>query len=151
MTHVRLLGVMDVEQAVDLVYEAHHSALMSRGLALNSGIMARTMAQSISTPERCPCFVHEDGLKLTGMLFGMVYDTWFVDHKWFEERVFYIRPEYRTYALAKAYIKALEEWCKEQSIKQIELNNASTRDPRMNLFYRRLGYSHVNTTHAKRL
>lgn len=151
MTHVRLLGPHDVKQAVDLLYEAGSHAAYGSGLQLDGQIVSRAMTASISRPEYCPCFVHEDGDILTGVLFGVVVDTWFKDERWFEEKLFYIRPKYRTYPLARAYVGALEEWCRENGIRCIEVSNASSRDPRLDRLYKRLGYSHVNTVHAKRL
>lgn len=153
MIHVRLIGEEDVPQVVDLIYEIRSQArYAAQAGPLNEYRMSNIVLRSITQPEEAPCFVHDvDGGRLGGLLFGFVVPTFFNDERWFEERAFYVRREYRSLAVARAYVRTLEEWCREQGIRCIELGNAFTMDPRMLQLYKRMGYEQVNTTHARRL
>jgi GNAT superfamily N-acetyltransferase len=148
---IRLMQESDIEQVVGLMYEINSLAQYSRGLRLNQPLLSKIMVSSLTKPSIAPCFLHFDDDVAVGILFGFVVDTFFDDQRWFEERVFYIREGYRTYPLARAFIKTLEKWCREQGVARIEVGNGFLQEPRIAKLYERLGFHPVNTTHAKRL
>lgn len=143
----------DITQVVDMVYDVVAQAAYTYGTSsLSPTAMSSAMFRSITTPEHMPTFIHEmPNGKLSGMLFGVVDDTMFTGERWFYERVFYIRPEYRTYARARAYIATAIEWCRENDVALVEMGNGVTLDSRLDKLYGRMGFRKVNTLHAKRI
>lgn len=151
--HVRLINEADAVQIVDLMYEIHGRAVYVRGHSkLNPDRVGDVIVWSLRNPHSAPCFVNEaqDG-RLTGMLYGTVENTLFGDEKWFHERVFYIREEYRSYRRMRAYMDALQEWAGQEGITRLEFGNAFQPDPRLSLLYKHMGFNIVNTVYARRV
>jgi GNAT superfamily N-acetyltransferase len=148
---IRLIDESDIEQIVSLVYEIKKYALYGSDLPLDEKVIGQWIVRTIKYPDVCPCFVDPQEGELAGLMIGIVDVSFFANHKHFDERAFYIREPYRSYARAKAFIDFAEKWCRQQGVQQLDLGNAFMRDPRLDTFYQKLGYKQVNTTHSKRL
>lgn len=148
---IRLIDESDIEQVVSLVYEIKQYALYGSDLPLDEKVVGQWIMRALKYPDVCPCFVDPQESELAGLMVGIVDVSFFANHKQFDERAFYIREPYRSYARAKAFVQFAEQWCKKNGVHAIELGNAFMRDARLDTFYHRLGYEQVNTTHSKRL
>lgn len=152
MTSIRLLRDTDVLNIIDMIYEIYATPEYPKDTPLTVDAVSNLVYRSITKPEVAPCFVHDDvDDKLGGLFFGTVEYAFFSDELWFTERTFYIRPKLRSFRLACDYIHAVEQWCKQHKIKRIELGNGLTRDPRIDVLYKKFGYQQVNVLHAKRI
>lgn len=150
---VRIAQESDAVQLVDLMFEMHRISTYAEGHGhLNPDRVTTTLVRVLTTPATQCCLVAaaDDG-RLMGLLYGYIEDALFDQEKWFHEQVFYIREEYRSFILMRAYVNALQQWCKRRGVCRIQCGNGFTRDPRIDTLYKRLGFAPVSMTYAKRI
>ncbi len=143
----------DAVQLVDMIYEMHRLSTYAEGHSVpNPDRIVKTLVHVLGNPESQCVLVNmdRDG-RMTGLLYGYTEQVLFGDELWFHEQVFYIRHEYRTYPLMRSYVNALQDWCSHRGVCRIQCGNGFTRDPRIDVLYKRLGFSPVNTVYAKRI
>ncbi len=150
---VRTAVQADAVQLVDVIYEMQTLSTYARGHAvLNPDRIVKTLTYVLSNPDtQCVLVDSDSDGRMTGLLYGYTEQVLFGDELWFHEQVFYIRQEYRTYPLMRSYFTALQEWCSHRGVCRIQCGNGFTRDPRIDVLYKRLGYTPVNTVYAKRM
>ena len=149
----RLLQIDDAREVVFMGMELYKlSAYWRESKPLDSKLLTNTISTCLAMPEHHPCFVLDtDTNRLGGMLYLDVSPNYLNGEKWLDEKVMYIRPEFRSYRSVRLLIQCMEQWAVENQIDHIELSNASTKDHRLGQLYGRMGYDVANITYAKRL
>lgn len=149
--HIRMLTANDVSEVVAIIDEV--SAATAYGdvtTRVQTDRIADMLQECIFTPDMFPCFVYGDD-HIRGLLYAAVYPNYYTGELWFECRVLYVRQEYRSMRVVRALMDTATEWCREQNVVWMEFGNAVSRDERIGMMFKRMGYAQVNTVYGRRL
>ena len=89
----------------------------------------------------------------TGVIAGMVYDTWFnTSVKTGQDLFWWIEPEYRNFASANSMLRTLEDWARSQGALWFTMAVTETMRPQsLEKWYRRRGYEPSECHFIRRL
>ncbi len=149
----RPLQMSDAREIVFMGAELYKlSAYWRESKPLDAKLLTETISTCLAAPNIHPAFVLDTGTeRLAGMLYLVVSPNYLNGEKWLDEKILYIRPEFRSLRAMRMLIGAMEQWAAENGIDHIEMSNASTKDHRLGQLYGRMGYEVANITYSKRL
>jgi GNAT superfamily N-acetyltransferase len=147
---MRQVGIGELESVAELAVEFYASSKFLRGFNREHFV---TLWTSILSTESGVIFALFDGDIVAGAIAGTVYPEAYSNEKIAQEWFWFLRSAYRGKALASVQLyKRFERWAKEKGCVEIRMGHLSDLMPeKVASFYRRLGYSQVETNYSKRL
>ena len=136
----------DIEDAVEVVKAFSDEFFAETGMPFDSSIALNQfkLYEDYSV-------VAYDGDKMVGLLAGCVVPLDTTDDKMFQEKVWYVLPEYRV-GVGPKLLRAIEERCIEEKIKYCVMAHlGEKKSDIMKRFYDRQGYRVLETHYLKEM
>ena len=92
----------------------------------------------------------QDGDEIVGCLAGMVTPHFFnYDNLFFNEFMWYVKPDYRSQGGGLLLYRALVKRCKEKNVKRIVMGHTSYMIMEFEQLYEKLGFTYLQTNYEK--
>ena len=145
MVLVRPCMIDDFEELRELVKEFHDEAFNEYGLKFDNDSVLKTIEEHY---RECLLLIKDN--ELVGAIAGQIVNAPLDNNKIFQEMMWYVKKEHRSHG--GRLLKELESRCRDRGVVAIIMVAiGSSMAERLNKYYNRLGYKHLETHYIKAL
>lgn len=143
---IRSARLIDWPQVLGLARAMHGESRFCE-MQLNEGKLRKIFEDQLNTPRVACCLLAESGDgEILGMLVGFVAELFFTDALVAQDRVFFVKPEFRGSSSAVRLLTGFRKWAQNRGVQELNINMSVAVDmPRFERFMVHMGFTNCGS------